>query len=228
MPNRLSLKGMIRFAAKWAIIVALAATGPMAGAQDRISTSDERAYSAFSDDKHRQFDFWIGSWDVNLRTLQRDLSFRDSIAAKANIYSILNGKAILEFWDSELIKGYSVRYFDTDEDEWRLWLNWPSDGDSTMSTLTGEFRHGRGEFSGGFTTRNGRKITQHYSFGDITPYSLRWDDLFSGDNGKTWQMNWRMEFSRTAVEPHWAIGICGVSHLPYRQPMQRRRRFSAV
>lgn len=179
--------------------------GDCALAQDRVSTSDERAFSAFNNDKHRQFDFWIGTWDVNLRMLQQDLEFEDSISAQAHIYSVLGGKAILELWDSKPIKGYSLRYFDPKADQWVLWLNWPGENQSTISKLTGQFRHGRGDFTSGFTTSDGQEITQRYSFNDITPFSLRWDDLFSVDGGKTWQKNWRMEFTRTAIEPHWPL-----------------------
>lgn len=187
-------------------LLTLFATACIAGdgtADDRVWAPDERAYSAFSDDKHRQFDFWIGQWDVNLRMLQDDLTFRDTIGARANIYSILNGKAILELWDSGPIKGYSLRHYDPQTGRWILWLNWPSRNRSAVSSLSGEFRHGRGEFRSEFTNADGQTITQRYSFNDITPFSLRWDDLNSIDGGKTWRQNWRMEFTRTAVEPHW-------------------------
>ena len=59
----------------------------------------------------RQFDFWVGAWDVNQRVQQEDLSWKDSIKAEARVYPILFGKAVLELWDSPNIKGYSLRYF---------------------------------------------------------------------------------------------------------------------
>lgn len=185
------------------VCVALAFTTENANSDEPIRAPDERAYSAFSEDKHRQFDFWIGEWDVNLRMIQADLSFKDAIKARANIYSILNGKAILELWDSVPIKGYSLRYYDPTAEQWVLWLNWPSPNTSRTTSLSGEFRHGRGEFRNQFTTPDGQTITQRYSFNDITPFSLRWDDLNSNDGGKTWRKNWRMEFTRTAIDPSW-------------------------
>jgi hypothetical protein len=48
----------------------------------------------------RQFDFWRGQWDVNLRIRQEDGSWPDKVAARARIYSVLAGKAVLELWDS--------------------------------------------------------------------------------------------------------------------------------
>ena len=78
-------------------------------------------------DKSRQFDFWIGQWDVNLRMIQPDNTWEDRIQSKAHIYSILGGKAILELWDQseEGIIGHSLRYYNPVKDKWDLFLNWP-------------------------------------------------------------------------------------------------------
>jgi hypothetical protein len=172
---------------------------------ERVAAPAERAYSAFNQDKNRQFDFWIGEWDVNLKILQKDLTFKDSVRAHTSIYSILGGKAILELWDSKPIKGYSLRYFDAASDQWVLWLNWPGKNRSTGSSLTGNFQHGRGNFLSEYENQAGETIIQRYSFNDITPFSLRWDDLSSKDGGKTWSKNWLMEFERSAIDPKWPI-----------------------
>jgi hypothetical protein len=152
----------------------------------------------------RQFDFWVGEWDVNLRVRQDDGSWEDQIRSTAKIYPILNGKAVLELWSDargDGIKGFSLRYFDTARDEWVLWLNWPGPNRSGSSSLSGSFRHGRGEF---FSTRqapDGTETLSRYTFSDVTDDSLRWDDAFSTDGGLTWTNNWIMEFSRTAAKP---------------------------
>ncbi len=157
--------------------------------------------------KDRQFDFWVGTWDVNLRVQQPDKSWADQIKSEAKIYAINEGRAILELWNDQRptgIKGFSLRYYDFDQDKWVLWLNWPGNNQSGMSSLTGEFRHGRGEFFGG----KGDTLTR-YSFSDITPHYLRWDDAFTFDGGKTWTHNWIMEFTRTEQKPSWPAGIKG-------------------
>lgn len=177
----------------------------LAGAQQRPQAPFERAYSAFSKDKTRRFDFWVGSWDVNLRMLEDDGAFHDAVSARANIYSILDGKAVLELWDSAPIVGYSLRYYDPASDQWQLFLDWPQDNQSRISRLSGSFRHGRAEFQAERERDDGTSLLMRYSFDDITPFSLRWDDLFSTDGGKTWRPNWIMEFSRTALEPVWPI-----------------------
>lgn len=152
-------------------------------------------------EESRQFDFWIGQWDVNLRVRQQDNSWLDDRTSVANIYSILGGKAILELWDGEFkagysIKGYSLRYYNTEKGKWELWLNWPGKNRAGSSSLEGNFRHGRGDFYSYYTTQTGKQGISRYSFNDITANTLRWDDAFSTDSAKTWTHNWIMEFTR--------------------------------
>ena len=208
--GRLILTGCIALAfvsPEAAIAAGVKASGERAevAAGERVESSGRRSLSAHSKDPHRQFDFWIGVWNVNLRMLQEDLTFRDSVAARASIYSILDGKAILELWDSDQIKGYSLRYYDPAQEKWILWLDWPSQNRSSKSSLQGSFRHGRGDFHTAYTNSEGEEVLGRYSFNDISPFSLRWDDLWSKDGGKTWSKNWVMEFTRVEADPEWPI-----------------------
>lgn len=152
----------------------------------------------------REFDFWVGSWDVNLRVRQPDLTWADTHRAVAHVYPILAGKAVLELWSEDAvdgIAGYSVRYFDTAREEWVLWLNWPGANRSGSSSLSGTFRHGRGAFYSTRSAPDGTETISRYTFSDITDSSLRWDDAFSSDGGETWTHSWIMEFTRTAAKP---------------------------
>ena len=192
----------------------------------RVAVEPELAYSAFSSDGARHFDFWIGEWEVNLRTLQDDLTFRDWARAKASVYSILGGKGILELWDSKPIKGFSLRYYDSTSKQWEVWIDWPEPNHSHLSSLEGGFRHGRGEFVDVSPGADGQVITSVHSFSDVTPFSLRWEDRYSADNGKTWARHREMEFTRSAVEPKWPLsrksvptyvdgGLCDEEHFRF-------------
>ncbi|QQS43075.1 MAG: hypothetical protein IPM63_09150 [Acidobacteriota bacterium] len=149
-------------------------------------------------DPARQFDFWIGEWDVNLRVQQPDKTWKDQHKATARIYSILGGKAILELWSEgkDGINGYSRRYYNPEKKKWDLWLNWAGKNRSGTNGLEGEFRHGRGEFFAERKQEDGTTRISRYTFSDITENSLRWDDGYSTDGGKTWASNWIMEFTR--------------------------------
>ncbi len=148
----------------------------------------------------QDFEFWVGEWGVNLRTRQ-DLSWQDTYSANAKIYSVLNGKAVLELWDESSIKGFSLRYFDPVRNAWILWLNWPRNDRSGSSSLEGNFKNGRGEFFSSVTDDDGNEVTSRYTFADITRTTLRWDDAYSSDGGATWSHQWIMEFTRLANAP---------------------------
>lgn len=185
-----------------ASLIAVAATLGLA-IPGPLSAQDFPVSSALPPES-RAFDFWIGEWDVNLRVRQDDASWRDTHRATAKIYPVLGGKAVLELWSEDRpggIEGYSLRYFDTARDEWVLWLNWPGANRSGSSSLSGTFRHGRGEFFGTSRSQGGEETISRYTFSDVTPTSLRWDDAFSSDGGRTWTNSWIMEFSRTGAKP---------------------------
>jgi hypothetical protein len=163
--------------------------------------------TAWAAGEHRQFDFWVGEWNVNLRILQDDNSWKDSRSARAKIYLILDGRAIFELWDETTpddgIRGYSLRFFDPAKKKWQLFLNWPGRNRSGTSTLNGSFRHGRGEFFSARTGAADGETISRYTFSDISPNRLRWDDGFSTDGGRTWRGNWIMEFSRAGDRATW-------------------------
>ena len=151
-------------------------------------------------DKQQQFDFWIGEWDVNLRVLQEDLSWKDQHQSTARIYPILGGKAILELWseNEDGINGYSLRYYNPNKDKWDLWLNWAGKNRSGTRGMECIFRHGRGECFSEQQINDTTNLVSRYTFSDISANRVRWDDAFSRDGGKTWSNNWIMEFSRKA------------------------------
>ena len=53
----------------------------------------------------------------------------------------------------------------------------------------GEFKDGRGEFFSR-ETLDGRAIFVRFVISDITPNSCRFEQAFSDDGGKTWEVNW--------------------------------------
>jgi hypothetical protein len=191
-----------------ALAVTLVASGSAAGPGELAAQpSGPGTFPVHPDlpPESRQFDFWVGEWDVNLRILQDDGSWQDAVGSTAHVYPILSGKAVLELWSDDRqagIKGYSLRYWNVSEAHWDLWLNWPGmNRSATGSPLTGTFRHGRGEFFARGRAADGSTRATRYTFSDVSPTSLRWDDAVSTDGGRTWSANWIMEFTRTAAKP---------------------------
>ncbi len=152
----------------------------------------------------RQFDFWIGDWDIHNRhrnpQTPEDPTWFDTGGATNRVYAILDGCAIVEHWMGRLvfatIHGFSVRAYDPDKEQWVLVLHWPGATGGAFSTLEGVFRHGRGEFFSAFTNAQGQHLDNRFSFSDITPTSFRWDSATSTDSRLSWTPGWIMEFTR--------------------------------
>jgi hypothetical protein len=85
-------------------------------------------------------------------------------------------------------EGLSLRLYNPESRQWSL--NFANRKAGTMTTPTiGEFRDGRGEFYQK-DSLNGRSILVRFVISDITPTSCRFEQAFSDDGGKTWEVNW--------------------------------------
>ena len=143
------------------------------------------AQNACQDAHYREFDFWIGEWSLTNLRLQEDGSWADVGAATNRVFPVASGCGIVELWDGYLgdnhIRGFSVRTFNAETQEWQLVLNWPQQNAAGFGTLEGVFRHGRGEFYSEFTAQDGREGLTRYSFADIGHDAFRWNDGTSFD-----------------------------------------------
>jgi hypothetical protein len=82
---------------------------------------------------------------------------------------------------------FTIRLYDPQSHQWNVSFTNPSAG--TMSpALTGEFKNGRAEFYDQ-EPYNGREIYVRFAISDITANSCRFEQSFSDDGGKTWEVN---------------------------------------
>ena len=86
------------------------------------------------------------------------------------------------------IEGLSLRLYNPKLRQWSL--NFVNINDGTLSPPTiGGFKDGRGEFYNP-ETYNGRPILVRFVITKITNDQYRFEQAFSDDNGKTWEINW--------------------------------------
>ena len=86
------------------------------------------------------------------------------------------------------IKALSLRLYNPESRQWSL--NFANINGGVMATPTiGEFKNGRGEFYNQ-EILNGRAIFVRFVISDITPNSCHFEQAFSDDGGKTWEVNW--------------------------------------
>lgn len=146
-------------------------------------------------DGQHDFDFHIGTWKTHLRRLLNPLTGSTTwveYEGTTVVRKVWNGRANLV----ELVadgpaghfEGLSLRLYNPKSRQWSLNFASLNGGVMTPPTI-GEFRNGRGEFFSQ-ETLNGRAIFVRFVISDITPNSCRFEQAFSDDGGKTWEVNW--------------------------------------
>ncbi len=146
-------------------------------------------------DGQPDFDFEIGTWKTHLRRLLHPLTGSTTLVEYEGttiVRKVWNGRANLV----ELVadgpaghfEGLNLRLYNPKSHQWSL--NFASSSGGTMSQpMIGEFKNGRGEFFDQETV-NGRVIFVRFVISDITPTACRFEQAFSDDGGKTWEVNW--------------------------------------
>jgi hypothetical protein len=151
--------------------------------------------SSAARDGQRDFDFEIGAWKTHLKRRLKPLTGSNEWVeydGTTIVRKIWNGRANLVELDvsgsAGRIVGVSLRLYNPDSRQWSL--NFSNVDGGTLSPPTiGEFRNGRGEFFSQ-ETLNGRAILVRFVISDITPRSCHFEQAFSDDGGKTWEVNW--------------------------------------
>ena len=161
--------------------------------------------SAAPHDGQHDFDFEIGTWNTHLKRLLHPLSGSSTwveYEGTSVVRNVLDGRANLVELRVEgaagRIEGLSLRLYNPESKQWSL--NFVNAAAGTLSTPTvGEFKGGRGEFFDQ-ETLNGRAILVRFVISDITRDSCRFEQSFSADGGKTWEVNWIATDTRTPAK----------------------------
>jgi hypothetical protein len=180
----------------WLCALALAAQPTPLRAQRNPNTATTDPQQATTDhDPQHDFDFEIGTWHTHLKRLQHPLTGSTTwieYDGTSVIRKIWNGRANLVELEVDgptgHIQGLSLRLYNPQSCEWSL--NFANSAQGTMSVPTvGEFKNNRGEFYDQEPFNN-RTILVRNVFENITANSYRFEQAFSGDGGKTWEVNW--------------------------------------
>jgi hypothetical protein len=157
-------------------------------------------------DGQRDFDFHIGIWKTHLKRRLRPLTGSNTwveYEGTTVVRKVWNGRSNLVELVAEgpagRFEGLSLRLYNPESRQWSL--NFSNSAVGTMSVPTiGEFKNGRGEFYNQ-ETLNGRAILVRFVISDITSNSVRFEQAFSDDGGKTWEVNWIAIDTRVKTEP---------------------------
>ena len=153
------------------------------------------AQSALTRDGQHDFDFSIGQWRTHIKRRLLPLTGSETWAefeGTSIVRRIWNGRANLGETEADGPAGHlealSLRLYNPEAHQWNLSYASGTGGSLSIASV-GEFKNGRGEF---FDTEplNGRSILVRQVWSDITANSCRFEQSFSEDGGKTWEVNW--------------------------------------
>jgi hypothetical protein len=157
-----------------ALLAPLFLAGSMAFAQDQ---APEAPAAACGTEKHRQFDFWLGHWDVTAG---------GQPAGKNHIELIHNGCALAEHWVSAAgdFAGSSLNMYDRANDKWHQ--TW-ADTSGTLLELDGGFADGKMVMSGTRPGEGGQTVTNRITWTPNEDGSVRqhWETSTDGANWTT-------------------------------------------
>jgi hypothetical protein len=157
-----------------------------------------------SDGRH-DFDFLVGRWRIANRRLDDPLAevptSWQEFEATAESRPILGGLgncdtyAMPDFPRRPGFQAFALRLYAPETGLWRIW--WASTvGRGLLDTpLVGFFRDGEGRFECDDVV-DGRALKVRFVWSEITPSSARWAQSFSIDDGRSYEDNWIMQWTR--------------------------------
>jgi hypothetical protein len=187
--------------------VVVASFQPVLGfAQQNSSASSASPQPAAAErDGQHDFDFEIGTWKTHLSRLLHPLTGSTTwveYEGTTVVSKVWNGRANFVELEADGAEGHiealSLRLYNPQSHQWSLNFANSNDGILTQPTI-GDFRNSRGEFFDQ-ETLNGRAIYVRFVVSDITPNSCRFEQSFSDDGGKTWEVNWIATDTRVTDE----------------------------
>lgn len=176
----------------WLPFLLLCSFAVVVGKPSRALAQDKPPASR---DGQHDFDFEIGTWKTRLSRRLHPLTGSNKwveYEGTTVVRKVWNGRANLVELEvngiAGRIEGLSLRLYNPASRQWSL--NFASRQGGTLSPPTiGEFKNGRGEFYAQ-EILDGRAILVRFVISDITPDSCRFEQAFSADGGKTWEVNW--------------------------------------
>lgn len=167
---------------------------PVAAQQQATDATTTKSAEALRDGQH-DFDFEIGTWKTHLKRLVHPLSGSNEWTEYEGITTVRkvwNGRANLVELTADGPAGHFVglnlRLYNPQSRQWSL--NFSNARVGTMGKPTiGEFKNGCGEFYNQ-EEFNGRAVLVRFLIVPADDNTIRFEQAFSDDGGKTWEVNW--------------------------------------
>jgi hypothetical protein len=143
----------------------------------------------------REFDFWIGHWDVYVTGTEKPAGY-------SHIEMASGGCAILEHWTSipnAPYTGKSINFIDPASKKWKqVWVG--SEGTNVSEFLNGEYRDNAMRFTFESIDTSGKKLLTHFYFFNQAPNQVRQLHETSTDDGTTWTTTYDFTYRRSKTK----------------------------
>ena len=158
--------------------------------KEASALAEKTARPCMATPEHRQFDFWVGEWNVyNPQGTQVGTNTIESVAV---------GCIVMENWTGAGGGvGKSMNFYDPATRKWRqTWV----DGRGGVLEFAGEFRDGAMRYTGETAGANGARTQARLTFFHLGPDRVRqlWEQ--SSDGGKTWSVVFDGMYLRKGTE----------------------------
>jgi|SRR5215813_746865 len=151
-----------------------------------------------SGDVH-DFDYFAGAWTTRQRRLMaRGVGGNDwdEFPATLCMTLYLDGMATVDelLFPTKGWAGLTLRTFDIQKRQWSIY--WVSSRTGILSApVIGGFTGDRGEFYGE-DEDGGRAVRVRFIWTKLDDDHAHWEQAFSYDDGRTWEVNWTADFVR--------------------------------
>jgi hypothetical protein len=176
-------------------------------------------------DGQHDFDFEHGTWKIHLKKLLHPLTGSNQwveFDGTSVTNKVWGGRANLEQFETDgaigHIEGMTLRLYNPTTRQWSIY--WANAKDGALGQpMVGEFKNGQGEFYDQ-EAFNGRMIYVRYIWSAITPNTAHFEQAFSDDGGKTWEVNWVTDQTRVSEAAQtWSDG--GAPRATSQEPQPR-------
>lgn len=148
------------------------------------------------------WDWLVGSWNVKHRRLKGRLvgsTTWEEFNGTSTLWLTLGGLGTVDDNLLELPGGtyraVGVRAFDPKTGLWAIWWLDGRNPSHIDTPVYGGFKDGVGTFTAD-DTLDGKPIKVRFQWTEMKANSAHWEQAFSPDGGATWEVNWRMQFTR--------------------------------
>jgi tetratricopeptide (TPR) repeat protein len=156
----------------------------------RLDTAYNRALPCKTRPRARDFDFWVGEWEVF------NNNYPNHRVGSSVIQNVAGECTILENWQAynSPFSGKSQNWYDPNTGKWtQLWIG---SGGGHVYFTDGEYRDGAMRFKSKQTMPNGTEQTGNFIFYNLGPDKVRQYYEVSTDGGKTFQVSYDFIYIR--------------------------------